>query len=287
VNKNALAIAIILSGILLGVLHYKLKPAVDVKQVQQLAQNFANSATWRGQIAPDFEIKTTSGENFQLAGNVGKKVIVLNFFATWCEPCRAEMPELNRYFNSNKDHSFVLLGIDAHEDQSSVRDFLKDLKIDFPAGIDAGSIEKQYGVVSFPTTVLIGVDGKVQFYESGALANAEVAFDSLLEENRRLLQSGKVISTEAYKLGAQKQPALPLSRPDPPVSNDEESKLTPRAKDIAARMDCTCGCDKKVHACTCNASTKIKKALATDNMEGKADAEVIKSLNKRFCMESM
>lgn len=147
-NKNTLAIAIVLSGIVLGILHYKLKPAVDAKQVQQLAQNFANSAAWRGQIAPDFEIKTTSGENFHLADNVGKKVIVLNFFATWCEPCRAEMPELNRYFNSNKDRSLVLLGIDAHEDQSSVRDFLSDLKVDFPAGVDAGSIEKQYGVAS-------------------------------------------------------------------------------------------------------------------------------------------
>lgn len=127
----------------------------------------------------------------------------------------------------------------------------------------------------------------MQFYESGALANAEVALDSLLEENRRLLQSGTVISTEAYDLEARKQPSLPLTRPDPPVSNDGEPKLTPRAKDIAARMDCTCGCDKKVHACTCNASTKIKKALANDNIEGMSDADVIKSLNKRFCMESM
>jgi hypothetical protein len=59
-------------------------------------------------------------------------------------------------------------------------DFLKDLKIDFLAGIDDGAIQKQYGVSAFPTTVLIGVDGKVQFYESGALANADVAFNNLL-----------------------------------------------------------------------------------------------------------
>jgi thiol-disulfide isomerase/thioredoxin len=287
VNKNTLAIAIVLSGIVLGILHYKLKPAVDDKQVHELAQNFAQSSAWRGQIAPDFETKTTNGENFHLADSVGKRVIVLNFFATWCEPCRAEMPELNRYFNANKDHSFLLLGIDAHEDQPTVSGFLSDLKIDFPTGIDAGSIEKQYGVTSFPTTVLIGVDGKVQFYESGTLANADVAFDSLLEENRQLMQSGKVISTEGYTLEARKQPSLSLTWVDPTVSKDEESKLTPRAKDIAARMDCTCGCDKKVHVCTCNASAKIKKALATDTIEGMSDADVIKSLNKRFCMESM
>jgi hypothetical protein len=52
-------------------------------------------------------------------------------------------------------------------------------------------------------------------------------------------------------------------------------------------MDCTCGCDKKVQICTCNASRKIKHALATEAIDGKSDAEVMKSLNKRFCMEAM
>src|SRR5712664_1559340 len=69
-------------------------------------------------------------------------------------------------------------GIDTEEKQDRVDAFLHDLKIDFPAGVDAGPIQKQYGVSAFPTTVLIGVDGKVQFYETGALANAEVAFDN-------------------------------------------------------------------------------------------------------------
>jgi hypothetical protein len=64
-------------------------------------------------------------------------------------------------------------------------------------------------------------------------------------------------------------------------------KLSPRAKDIAARMDYACGCDKKVQFCTCNASTKIKHALATEDIGGKSDAEVMTSLNKRFCMEAM
>jgi thiol-disulfide isomerase/thioredoxin len=287
VNKPSLAIAIATSGIVLGLFHYEAKPAVDDKQVQELAQNFSHSTNWRGQIAPNFEIKTTSGESFHLADNVGKKVIVLNFFATWCGPCREEMPELDRYFNDNKNQSFLLLGIDSQENQATVSAFLTELKIDFPVAIDAGPIETQYGVTSLPTTVLIGVDGKVQFYESGVLENADVAFDGLLHANRQLLQSGKVISPEAYRLEAQKQPALPHMQADSPASNDDESKLSARAKDIAARMDCTCGCEKKVHGCVCNASTKIKKALASDNIEGKSDADVIKSLNKRFCMENM
>ena len=57
--------------------------------------------------------------------------------------------------------------------------------------------------------------------------------------------------------------------------------------DIEARMDCTCGCDKKVQIRTCNASTNIKHALVTEGIDGKSDAEVMKSLNKRFCVEVM
>jgi len=71
-----------LTGILLGVLHYKLKPAPDEKQIAEYAQNMSNSTEWRGRIAPDFELKTTRGNRFQVSENVGKKIIVLNFFAT-------------------------------------------------------------------------------------------------------------------------------------------------------------------------------------------------------------
>ena len=119
-------------------------------------------------------------------------------------------------------------------------------------------------------------------------ANAEVAFDNLRTKNLQAIQKGEVISADEYRLQAQKQPALPLRQTDETSSYDPENKLSPRAKQIAARMDCPCGCYKKVHACTCNTSTKIKNALATDDLQGKSDGnDVIKSLNKRFCGEAM
>jgi peroxiredoxin len=286
-NKPLLNISIALTGILLGILNYVLKPAPDEKLLQQYAQNITNSTEWQGRIAPDFELKTTRGERFQLSENVGKKIIVLNFFATWCGPCREEMPELNTYFNAHKAESFLLLGIDAEEKQDRVDAFLGDLKIDFPVGVDAGPIQKQYGVSAFPTTVVIGVDGKVQFYESGALANAEVAFDNLLSKNRQLLQSGQVISPEEYRLQAQKQPALPLRQSTEKLTAEEDDKLDPRGKRIVARMDCPCGCDKKVQGCTCSTSKNIKKALASEDFKDKPDDEIVKALNKRFCSGAM
>jgi peroxiredoxin len=287
VNKPLLSILIVLTGILLSILNYTLKPAPDEKLLEQYAQNMTNSTEWQGRIAPDFELKTTRGERFQLSENVGKKIIVLNFFATWCGPCRAEMPELNTYFNGHKAESFLLLGIDAEEKQDRVDAFLADLKIDFPAGVDAGPIQKQYGVSAFPTTVLIGVDGKVQFYETGALANAEVAFDNLLAKNRQLIESGKIISHEEYRLQAQKQPALPVRQSTEKASAEEDDKLDSRGKRIAARMDCPCGCDKKVQGCTCSTSKNIKKALASEDFKDKPDDEVMKALDKRFCSGAM
>jgi len=287
VNKPLLTISIVLTGIMLGILHYVLKPAPDEKLLQQYAQSMTNSTEWQGRIAPDFELKTTRGERFQLSENVGKKIIVLNFFATWCGPCRQEMPELNAYFNAHKAESFLLLGIDAEEKQDRVDEFLSELKIDFPAGVDAGPIQKQYGVSAFPTTVLIGVDGKVQFYEAGALANAEVAFDNLLSKNRQLIQSAQVISPEEYRLQAERQPALPVRQNTEKAAVEEDEKLDPRGKRIATRMDCPCGCDKKVQGCTCSTSKNIKKALASEDFKDKPDDEIVKALNKRFCSGAM
>jgi thiol-disulfide isomerase/thioredoxin len=287
VTKPLLYVAITLAGIGLGIFHYKLKPAPSDKDLREYAQTMSGGAEWRNQIAPDFELKTTSGEDFKLSENVGKKIIVLNFFATWCGPCREEMPELNRYFNDHKSESFLLVGIDSEEKQDRVDGFLKDLKIDFPAGIDDGPIQKQYGVTAFPTTVLIGVDGKVQFYESGALANADVAFSNLLAKNRQLMDAGQVISPQDYRLLAQKQTALPVAKGQEKSTSDEEAKLDSRGTRIVARMDCPCGCEKKVQICTCNTSKKIKTALASEDYKDQPDDEIVKSLNKRFCSGAM
>jgi thiol-disulfide isomerase/thioredoxin len=281
VNKTLLKIGIVAAGILLGCLQYKLKPPIDEQQVSQYAQDVSTITEWQGHVAPDFQLKLTSGEQFQLSENVGKKIIVLNFFATWCEPCRDEMPELNRYFNEHSGDSFVLLGIDADEKPDLVQKFAKNF-IDFRVGIDDGTIQKQYGVHGFPTTVLIGVDGKVQFYNLGEIANADVAFDNLLKQNKELMAAGKVISPADYKAQAQK--TLPTEGEQQAKSDDGTRKLNERGKRIVARMDCPCGCVQKVQACTCSTATNIKTALGKEDFKNKPDDEVIRELNKRFCV---
>jgi len=287
VNKSVLNVAILLTGVFLTALHYELKPTPTDKEIRDESWGMSGGVDWRNRTAPDFEITSTRGERFRLSDNVGKKIIVLNFFATWCGPCRAEMPELNRYFNEYKSQSFVLLGIDAEEKGERVDAFLDELKVDFPAGVDEGPIRKKYGVAVFPTTVVIGVDGKVQLYETGALVNAEVAFDTLLRQNQQLIQAGRSISPDAYRVAAQNQLSLPLRQPQQTSEPKEEFPLDERGKRIVGRMTCPCGCDDKVQACSCNTSKKIKKALALEDFKDKSDDEIIKALNKRFCSGAM
>src|SRR5437868_10859295 len=222
-NKLGLKVATLLTATLLTTIHYKLKPSPSDKEIRQQSLGMSGGVDWRNHIAPDFEITSTHGERFRLSDNIGKKVIVLNFFATWCGPCRAEMPELSRYFDQHKADSFFLLGIDAEEKGDRVDAFLDELKVTFSAGVDDGAIQKKYGVEVFPTTVVIGVDGKVQLYETGALVNADVAFDNVLQKNQQLIKAGQTISPEAYRLAAQNQQSLPLRH-----AEQEETKEEPQ-----------------------------------------------------------
>lgn len=288
-DSRVVIVLILLSGTLVGFLHYKLKPRLDEKQLGHMTAAFDNSKMWQGQIAPDFQLTTTRGDHFQLADNVGKKMIVLNFFATWCEPCKAEMPALNRYFNEHEAEA-MLLAIDADERQRQVEDFFLELKLDFPVGIDTGAIQQQYNVSGLPTTVVIGVDGIIEFYEAGGLANPEAAFDGFLTANRSLLKMGRAITPEQYRMRSRSHPSLPKpaaqagQEKPASASGNADPKLDARGQRIAARMGCPCGCAQTVRACVCKTSQNIKDALATEDFRNTPDDDIIRGLNNRFCV---
>jgi peroxiredoxin len=287
VNRPTLYVAIAVTSVGLGIFHYKIKPKPNAETVQLYADVMRSQTEWQGQIAPNFEITDTTGQRFRLADNIGKKIVVLNFFATWCEPCKQEMPELNRYFDQHNGPDFILLGLDIDEKSELVNSFLQELNITFPVGIDQGTIQKQYGVISFPTTILIGVDGRVSFYQAGAIANADIAFDNLLSENRSRLRTGSVISPADYLREAEQHPALPSMHPERAAPKSEAPQLDERGTRIAAAMGCPCGCDLKVKACVCATSKHIKDALAKEDFKNQPDDAIVKSLNKRFCSGPM
>ncbi len=278
-SRKTATVTLLLTGLLL-IFHISAKRFPTSKETESFFSSVNKPIKWFGRIAPDFELKLLNGQTFKLSEHVGKKIIILNFFATWCGPCREEVPELNRFYKKYKNLPVMLIGINAGESEAKVKGFIEKFKVAFPVGIDEDEeIQHLYTVTGFPTTVLIGANGVVHVYEVGAISNADVAFKAYVEENLKIIKENKGITKEAYlkKLKQQKDTS---SR----NNTDKEKKLTGRARKIAAKMVCPCGCSQKVIDCNCKTAKDIKKALRQRDLSGKTDTEIIKELNREFCV---
>jgi len=136
-----------------------------------------------GYLAPSFTLNDTLGQSVSLADYRGRPV-VLNFWASWCPPCRAEMPEFQDASAKYKGHATVL-GIDQGEPHSIVSDFGNSLGISYPLLVDEESIvNREYGVTALPTTVFIDSDGIVREVVTGIVSQAvlEDRIERLLSE---------------------------------------------------------------------------------------------------------
>lgn len=120
-----------------------------------------------GNKAPDFELKTLTGDTVKLSDYKGKKVM-LNFWATWCPPCKAEMPEMQKYYESNKEKVEILaVNMDTNND---VAGFVKNGGYTFPILLDEkNDVNKDYGIVSIPTTFFIDEQGVITHKINGQM----------------------------------------------------------------------------------------------------------------------
>jgi len=139
--------------------------------------------------APDFSLPDLTGKKIRLKDFRGK-VVFLNFFATWCAPCRLEMPAMERLHWSYKDKGLVVLAVDIRESAKTVRAFTQELKLSFPALLDQkGSVAYTYSVRPVPATYLIGRDGKILGRAFGARewdsSEARKYFASVLTDGKR------------------------------------------------------------------------------------------------------
>lgn len=140
-----------------------------------------NAADVSGE-APDFTLKSSKGANIKLSELRGQ-VVMVNFWASWCGPCRQEMPLLDDLYKKYKDYGFELLGINVDENRDAAEKLLKQLPVSFSVLFDpASSVVELYDVDAMPSTVLIDRDGNMRFLHRGYKPGYEKEYDAQVKE---------------------------------------------------------------------------------------------------------
>jgi len=136
-------------------------------------QPTAVEETQVGNPAPDFELQDLDGQATSLSELWGSPVM-LNFWATWCGPCRYEMPYLQEIYDEWSEKELVVLAIDVSESASTVERFLQAEGYSFPVLLDTrGVVGKKYNIRAIPTTYFIDKDGIIQGIKIGAFQSKE------------------------------------------------------------------------------------------------------------------
>lgn len=138
-------------------------------------------------------IRTVSGKDFTLNDLTGNpvrlsdykgKVVMLEFWASWCAPCRQSVPELKALHEEYKDRGFVLIAISLDENPRKVREFVEEFEVDYTVVIDDKDVNAAYGVFSIPTTFLLDREGNVATKHLGF---GRGLYEALAEEIEELL----------------------------------------------------------------------------------------------------
>lgn len=137
---------------------------------------------WSGGRTPPLVLRDIDGKSHNLADYRGQ-VVLVNFWATWCEPCRDEMPSIQRLKVKLAGKPFVVLAVNLDEPESRIRNFLSKMPLDFPVLVDQEkAVTKAWKVRVLPMSFIVGRDGRIRYSLTGELAWDHDSVVSLLAE---------------------------------------------------------------------------------------------------------
>jgi peroxiredoxin len=144
---------------------------------------YAASASVTGPApAPNFTLKSLDGTNVKLSELRGN-VVLLNFWASWCGPCREEMPLLNKIHKKYEPLGFTVLGVNVEEQSDAAKKFIAQRPVDFPILLDnKNKVSKLYDVIAMPTTVVIDRDGNMRFLHQGYQSGDEAEYRKMVKK---------------------------------------------------------------------------------------------------------
>lgn len=137
------------------------------------------------QTAPPFSLAKLDGGNVELKQHLGKDVVLLDFFATWCPPCRESLPHLAALTAEFEGKNVAVYAVNVGEDKETVAEFFKEQKLSLPTLLDPdNAVSDAYGVGGIPQQVVIGKDGIARYVGVGFGAGSEGALRDAIEAAR-------------------------------------------------------------------------------------------------------